>query len=174
MKYYIKTPKDLDKYVTPNVSKYNQEFCACIDHIKKRHDPLVKTVAQGVLELKDHWKKTNSPLLNNKENSKNGGIPLPLSVQTFLDRFYLSRIGIRVLLGQHITLSHAASGKVKPPADYVGIICTKTRLKDVVNSAVEDARILCKDYFGLWESPKVKILGKEDISFRYIPRIIMS
>jgi pyruvate dehydrogenase kinase 2/3/4 len=40
-----------------------------------------------------------------------------------LDRFYLSRIGIRILIGQHVALgSH-----VHRP-DYVGIICTRTNM----------------------------------------------
>lgn len=42
------------------------------------------TVAQGVLE----WKRSC--------NAKN----ISLDVQTWLDRFYLSRIGIRFLIGQ--------------------------------------------------------------------------
>jgi len=39
----------------------------------------------------------------------------------FLDRFYLSRIGIRILIGQHIALANP-----RPDPNYVGIICTKT------------------------------------------------
>lgn len=47
-------------------------------------------------------------------------------IQHFLDRFHLSRIGIRFLIGQHIGLS-------KPTEDphVVGIIDTNTNIADV-------------------------------------------
>ena len=55
-----------------------------LEHIKSRHDPTVTTVAQGVLE----WKRS--------QNARHIG----LDIQAWLDRFYLSRIGIRFLIGQ--------------------------------------------------------------------------
>jgi hypothetical protein len=55
-----------------------------LEAIKRRHDPTVTTVAQGVLE----WKRS--------QNAKNIG----LDIQAWLDRFYMSRIGIRFLIGQ--------------------------------------------------------------------------
>lgn len=55
-----------------------------LDAIKRRHDPTVTTVAQGVLE----WKRS--------QKAKNIG----LDIQAWLDRFYMSRIGIRFLIGQ--------------------------------------------------------------------------
>ena len=63
---------------------YNKRFTKVLEHIKSRHDPTVTTVAQGVLE----WKRS--------QNAKHIG----LDMQAWLDRFYLSRIGIRFLIGQ--------------------------------------------------------------------------
>lgn len=63
---------------------YNTRFTKVLDSIKKRHDPTVTTVAQGVLE----WKRS--------QNARNIG----LDIQAWLDRFYMSRIGIRFLIGQ--------------------------------------------------------------------------
>mmetsp|Transcript_10925 Transcript_10925/g.16139 ORF Transcript_10925/g.16139 Transcript_10925/m.16139 type:complete len:105 (-) Transcript_10925:392-706(-) len=37
----------------------------------------------------------------------------------FLDRFYISRIGIRVLIGQYLSL------RQQPVHNYIGIICQK-------------------------------------------------
>lgn len=55
-------------------------------------------------------------------------------VQMFLDRFYLSRIGIRMLIGQHIALQ-------KPTVkDYVGIICTRTNIAEIAQDAIDNAR----------------------------------
>lgn len=55
-----------------------------LETIKTRHDPTVTTVAQGVLE----WKR--------RRNAQHIG----LDIQAWLDRFYMSRIGIRFLIGQ--------------------------------------------------------------------------
>ncbi len=68
----------------PEVRDYNKQFTKTLELIKKRHDPTVTTVAQGVLE----WKRSR--------NARN----INLDVQHWLDRFYLSRIGIRFLIGQ--------------------------------------------------------------------------
>ncbi len=72
----------------PEVRDYNKNFTKTLEMIKKRHDPTVTTVAQGVLE----WKRSC--------NAKN----INLDVQSWLDRFYLSRIGIRFLIGQRTQL----------------------------------------------------------------------
>lgn len=68
----------------PEVQEFNRRFTKTLEHIKRRHDPTVTTVAQGVLE----WKRS--------QNARN----INLDVQHWLDRFYLSRIGIRFLIGQ--------------------------------------------------------------------------
>lgn len=54
--------------------------------IRNRHSDVVQTMAQGVLELKDSY-----VIDLHTENS----------IQYFLDRFYMSRIGIRMLINQH-------------------------------------------------------------------------
>lgn len=56
--------------------------------IRDRHADVVQTMAQGIIELKV---------------SKDGGIEpsTELSIQYFLDRLYMSRISIRMLINQH-------------------------------------------------------------------------
>ena len=73
----------------PEVRDYNSRFTKILDTIKRRHDPTVATVAQGVLE----WKRS--------QNARNIG----LDIQAWLDRFYMSRIGIRFLIGQRKSTS---------------------------------------------------------------------
>jgi pyruvate dehydrogenase kinase 2/3/4 len=68
----------------PEVQDYNKQFTKILEHIKSRHDPTVTTVAQGVLE----WKRS--------QNARHIGH----DIQAWLDRFYMSRIGIRFLIGQ--------------------------------------------------------------------------
>lgn len=61
-------------------------FCKTLVKIRNRHSDVVQTMAQGVLELKD-----SHEIDLHTENS----------IQYFLDRFYMSRIGIRMLINQH-------------------------------------------------------------------------
>lgn len=154
-------PSD-SKAFEPELIACNDAFVTCIDHIKKRHSPTTQKIATGVLELKEHWKRTNSPLYPGSYDE----LPLPTAIQSFLDNFYMSRIGIRMLIGQHIAVSQQDQ-----PQDYVGIICTKTKLAEVVNDAIENAQFICQNYYDLFGAPKVKIIGLEQIQgeFMYVP-----
>ncbi len=120
-RYYAKTT---NTEWPPEVHDYNKRFTQTLDSIKKRHDPTVTTVAQGVLEWKQNQKAQN----------------IGLDVQAWLDRFYMSRIGIRFLIGQrrfirrctswrclssHTSDTDVALNTLDPHPDYVGIICTR-------------------------------------------------
>lgn len=107
----------------PDVHAYNESFTALLQNIKKRHDPTVTSVATGVLE----WKR----------KTKQGG-PVGRDIQEWLDRFYMSRIGIRFLIGQRefpkssnmiysrkLIWLDVALNTLAPHPDYVGIICTR-------------------------------------------------
>jgi pyruvate dehydrogenase kinase 2/3/4 len=78
------SPPPVNVVYPPEVHDYNENFTRVLQTIKKRHDPTVTSVAQGVLE----WKR----------KQKAGRIGQ--NIQEWLDRFYLSRIGIRALIGQ--------------------------------------------------------------------------
>jgi len=119
-----------------------------LENIKKRHDPTVTTVAQGVLE----WKRNRQA----KDISS--------EIQTWLDRFYLSRIGIRFLIGQHIALN-----TLQPHEDYVGIICTKSNIHDIVHEAIENARFVCEEHYGMFKGPPVQLICPKDLHFNYVP-----
>lgn len=86
-RYYSPPPATL--VYPPEVHEYNERFTHLLENIKKRHDPTVTTVAQGVLE----WKRKR----------KTGRIGVP--IQEWLDRFYMSRIGIRFLIGQRESMT---------------------------------------------------------------------
>lgn len=110
----------------PEIRDYNAKFTQLLENIKRRHDPTVTTVAQGVLE----WKRSHNARRIDNE------------IQAWLDRFYLSRIGIRFLLGQRayqfqrtvvnqeftleVPPTDISLNTLEPHPDYVGIICTKS------------------------------------------------
>jgi len=133
-------------------SLYNRIVTDSLKKIKKRHDPTVATVAQGVIE----WK--NAKMTKSIDHS----------VQEFLDRFYMSRIGIRMLIGQHIAIND------EPPRDnYVGVICTKTNVGEVARDAIDNARFICEEYYGLYEAPQVELYCPDDLTFMYVPGHLM-
>jgi len=132
----------------PEIYDYNRRFTKTLDAIKRRHDPTVTTVAQGVLE----WKR-------NKKTQQIG-----LDVQAWLDRFYMSRIGIRFLIGQHVALNTLA-----PHEDYVGIICTHANVHDIVHEAIENARFVCEEHYGMFKGPPVQLICPKDLDFAYVP-----
>jgi len=88
----------------------------------------------------------------------------PQEIQDWLDRFYMSRIGIRFLIGQHVALN-----TLQPDQDYVGIICTKTNVFDVVTEAIENARYICEEHYGLFKGPPVQLVCPENLTFPYVP-----
>ncbi|CEG69781.1 Putative Pyruvate dehydrogenase kinase [Rhizopus microsporus] len=137
-----------DVECSPEIIEYTDQFVKTIERVKRRHDPVVTTMAQGILEYKEHL---NSPLIDTE-------------VQRFLDRFYMSRIGIRMLIGQHVALYRGPSRK-----NYVGVICTKTNIREVAQDAIDNAKFICEDHYGLFKAPEVHMFCPGDIEFMYVP-----
>lgn len=61
-------------------------FTDAVIKIRNRHNDVVPTMAQGVVEYKEAY--GTDPVVSQ-------------NLQYFLDRFYMSRISIRMLLNQH-------------------------------------------------------------------------
>lgn len=102
MRYYS-NPQPPSNFSYPaELYAVNEHFANVLTAIKTRHDPVVTSIAQGILE----YKKMRGP-----------DAAVDTELRYFLDRFYMSRIGIRVLIGQHIALCNA-----EPDPDYVGVI----------------------------------------------------
>ncbi|KAL8742973.1 MAG: hypothetical protein Q9190_004619 [Brigantiaea leucoxantha] len=134
----------------PELHDYNQRFAKTLEGIKRRHDSVVTTVAQGILEYK----------------RKRQRMQIDSNIQSFLDRFYMSRIGIRMLIGQHIALTDQ---RQSTEPNYVGIICTTTNVHELAQEAIENARFVCEDHYGLFDAPKVQLVCKPDLNFMYVP-----
>ncbi|KAL7266221.1 [Pyruvate dehydrogenase (acetyl-transferring)] kinase isozyme 2 [Rhizina undulata] len=147
LRRYYATVDDGGKW-PPELVDYNKRFTKTLQTIKQRHDPVVTTMAMGINEYK----------------RKKQRMQIDDSIQSFLDRFYMSRIGIRMLIGQHVALNSAPEQD-----DYVGIICTKTNVRDLAQEAIENARYVCEDYYGLFDAPKVQLVCKPDLHFMYVP-----
>ncbi|KAF3911483.1 hypothetical protein ABW20_dc0106631 [Dactylellina cionopaga] len=132
----------------PEILEYNKNFTQTLKTIKKRHDPVLTTVALGINEYKRRRQRTG----------------IDATIQSFLDRFYMSRIGIRMLIGQHVALNEQPREE-----DHVGIICTKTNVKELAEEAIDNARFICGSYYGLFQAPQVQLVCKDDVNFMYVP-----
>ncbi|XP_041988097.1 pyruvate dehydrogenase (acetyl-transferring) kinase, mitochondrial [Aricia agestis] len=124
------------------------EFCERLVHIRNRHADVVQTMAQGVLELKE-----SHEVDPNIENS----------IQYFLDRFYMSRISIRMLINQHTLLfgeqlggRQASVNGMGSGGRHIGSIDPACDVLAVVRDAYENARFLCDRYY--LASPELELL----------------
>jgi pyruvate dehydrogenase kinase 2/3/4 len=120
-------------------------FASVLEDIKQRHNNVVSIMAKGIRELKQSL----------------GSEDLNPEVQEFLDCFYMSRVGIRMLIGQHVAL-HQGS---RP--GYVGLICEKCSPAEVAQDAIANARNLCLLHYSV--APEVRLFGKVDLTFTYVP-----
>ncbi|XP_006636568.1 pyruvate dehydrogenase (acetyl-transferring) kinase isozyme 1, mitochondrial isoform X1 [Lepisosteus oculatus] len=116
------------------------DFTDAVIKIRNRHNDVIPTLAQGVVEYKESY-----------------GIDPVTSqnVQYFLDRFFMSRISIRMLLNQH-TLLFGGKVKVNPAhPKQIGSIDPHCRVEEVIKDAYENARRLCDLYY--MNSPELKL-----------------
>lgn len=130
-------------------------FARKLELLYERHSSVLVQMAKGAYELRELIRK------NKIENLDAGSFEYMNECHAFLDRFYMSRIGIRVLAGQYIALR-------SPTMDgHIGMIDLHTSPYDVVKRAVIDASYMCENRFGTF--PEVIITGRLDLTCPYIP-----
>ncbi|XP_029312191.1 pyruvate dehydrogenase (acetyl-transferring) kinase isozyme 2, mitochondrial isoform X2 [Cottoperca gobio] len=118
----------LDK--SPDDYKVLGEFVDTLVTIRNRHNDVVPTMAQGIIEYKEafpHDATTNQ------------------NIQYFLDRFYMSRISIRMLINQHTLVFDGTLNPVHP--NTIGCIDPHCEVGDVVQDAFHSAKMLCEQYY---------------------------
>uniref|UniRef100_A0A8C6GPP8 Protein-serine/threonine kinase n=1 Tax=Mus spicilegus TaxID=10103 RepID=A0A8C6GPP8_MUSSI len=119
--WYIQSLQELLDFKDKSAedAKTIYEFTDTVIRIRNRHNDVIPTMAQGVTEYKESF----------------GVDPVTSqNVQYFLDRFYMSRISIRMLLNQHSLLfggkgspSHRKHiGSINPNCDVVEVIKAKS------------------------------------------------
>ncbi|XP_077996544.1 pyruvate dehydrogenase (acetyl-transferring) kinase isozyme 3, mitochondrial-like [Glandiceps talaboti] len=129
--WYLQTLKELLEYEDASVSDQLvfDDFTDRLQKIRDRHANVVETMAQGVIEMKE-----THGLDPNKETN----------VQYFLDRFFMSRISIRMLINQH-TLVFGNSVRTHPR--YIGSIDPHCDVESVIYDAFDSARYLCDQFY---------------------------
>eukprot|EP00984_Skeletonema_dohrnii_P006267 scaffold2248_cov136-Skeletonema_dohrnii-CCMP3373.AAC.9 len=155
---------------------WEEQFAKILENIYERHSSVLVQMARGAFELRaairrgallgvdddgcdEGQKTTNEKELQVGRDAVE--FELMESTHAFLDRFYISRIGIRVLIGQYLSL------RQPPVENYVGIICSKTSPYEIVKRAIDDAAFMCTRKYG--DAPEVIITGRLDMTFPYVP-----
>lgn len=130
-------------------------FTQSLKYIKQRHDNVVETMAQGIMELRQ----------------REGDDAFHPSIEYFLDRFYMNRISIRMLITQHLLLfgQDARSSK----SNFVGCFDPNCHVVSVVEDAINNAAYLCEQNY--MASPSVEISQvnaydpKKPVQVAYVP-----
>ncbi|CAI5931854.1 unnamed protein product [Closterium sp. NIES-65] len=147
--WYVDSFKDIRGFPAIESREEELRFTHLLAQVKMRHNNVIPTMAMGINELK-------------QDLGRKGRLDDLLEIHQFLDRFYMSRIGIRMLIGQHVALHDP-----NPPPHFIGLICTKVSPVDVARNAVDDARSACMRTYG--SAPEVEIYGDPDFTFAYVP-----
>lgn len=142
-----------DKILT---NESEAKFASLLENIYERHAGVLVTMARGAYELRDAVTKGKYG-----EHGK-ADFDEMQHMHEFLDRFYMSRIGIRVLIGQYLCL------RQPPEQNFVGMINNKVSPAVIVQQAIDDATYMCERKYG--EAPEVIIRrNNKEVTFSYVP-----
>nr|XP_004655618.1 pyruvate dehydrogenase kinase, isozyme 2 isoform X2 [Jaculus jaculus] len=138
--WYVQSLLDIMAFLDkdPEDQRTLNQFTDALVTIRNRHNDVVPTMAQGVLEYKDTY--GDDPVSNQ-------------NIQYFLDRFYLSRISIRMLINQHTLIFDGSTNPAHPK--HIGSIDPNCSVSDVVKDAYDMAKLLCDKYY--MASPDLEI-----------------
>lgn len=128
----MKAPYPIDHEKAENLSYV-------LDKIKNRHSEVQEEIGRGIQEWTD-FKDSNNDI----------------NINFFLDKFYISRIGIRTLIGQYIGNFNNSKGVIHN--------CSPL---NIIKDAIYRSKDICEMEYG--DSPEVNISGCEDFTFNYIP-----
>ena len=151
--WYEQSFVDIRRSRMPTDVESEDAFHELLANIYDRHAPTLVTMARGVYELKKEMIQTHG------DHFQFGDLT---QIHGFLDKFYMSRIGIRILIGQYLELR-----REEQLEGYVGLINLHTSPADVFSQAIEDAKYLCERAHG--DAPDVLLQGRTDLTFSYIP-----
>ncbi|GAY35543.1 hypothetical protein CUMW_016950 [Citrus unshiu] len=147
--WYLDSFRDLRSFPDIRSTSDERDFTQMIKAIKVRHNNVVPMMALGLQQLK----KEMDPKIVYEDLDE---------IHQFLDRFYMSRIGIRMLIGQHVELHNP-----NPPPHCIGYIDTKMSPVQVARNASEHAHCVCLREYG--SAPDFNIYGDPSFTFPYVP-----
>uniref|UniRef100_A0AAQ4PKQ6 Protein-serine/threonine kinase n=1 Tax=Gasterosteus aculeatus aculeatus TaxID=481459 RepID=A0AAQ4PKQ6_GASAC len=157
-KWYMQSFVELLDYENrkPEDCEALNDFLELLIEIRNRHNNVVPTMAQGVIEYKEKF--GFDPFISS-------------NVQYFLDRFYTNRISFRMLINQHTLLFGDDTNPAHPK--HFGSIDPACSVAEVVSDAYDTAKMLCEKFY--LDAPELKIeefnmkAPKRPIQAVYVP-----
>ncbi|XP_053118688.1 pyruvate dehydrogenase kinase, isozyme 2 isoform X3 [Hemicordylus capensis] len=139
-RWYVQSLLDIMVFLDKDPEDHGTlgQFTNALVTIRNRHNDVVPTMAQGVIEYKEAY--GDDPVSNQ-------------NIQYFLDRFYLSRISIRMLINQHTLIFDGSTNPAHPK--HIGSIDPNCNVSEVVRDAYDMAKLLCDKYY--LSSPELEI-----------------
>ncbi|XP_028989336.1 pyruvate dehydrogenase (acetyl-transferring) kinase isozyme 2, mitochondrial [Betta splendens] len=130
--WYVQSLMEILEFLDKNPDDHYVlgEFVDTLFTIRNRHNDVVRTMAEGLIEYKEAF----APDRTTNQN-----------IQYFLDRFYTSRISIRMLINQHTLIFNGNTNPVHPST--IGSIDPQCRVEDVVQDAFLCAKKVCDQHY---------------------------
>lgn len=123
-----------------NDAKVLERFTKTLVDVRNRHVSVVETMAKGIMEYKEAY---GPELLDRNEQQ----------IDYFLNRFYINRISIRMLINQHALLYGSQIGN---HPRHIGCIDPHCDVLEVANDAFDNAAFVCEGFY-LQDAPKITI-----------------
>ncbi|KRY01352.1 [Pyruvate dehydrogenase (acetyl-transferring)] kinase, mitochondrial [Trichinella pseudospiralis] len=175
--WYQESFQELLQYENANADKSTlRDFSRQLSRVLKRHNTVVETMAEGLMEMK----------------ATHGIDPVTQNnIQYFLNRFYLSRISVRMLIYQHVIIfsdeahpfytSSRHIGCIDPncnhfkfvvlePSQPISIVYVPSHLYHIMIELLKNAlRAVVEEHGKKDELPPITVRivkGKEDLSIK--------
>eukprot|EP00607_Mallomonas_marina_P006864 CAMPEP_0182428864 /NCGR_PEP_ID=MMETSP1167-20130531/24302_1 /TAXON_ID=2988 /ORGANISM="Mallomonas Sp, Strain CCMP3275" /LENGTH=422 /DNA_ID=CAMNT_0024612045 /DNA_START=246 /DNA_END=1515 /DNA_ORIENTATION=+ len=147
--WYKESFRELRETEAPTDAIKEAKFAHIVQSIFHRHSNTLLTMAKGAHEIRQILKQDVYEFAEYTE------------IQNSLEWFYMSRIGIRMLICQYLALK-------SPPnePDMIGLISTRASPLMIANDAIRDTTYVCTRTHG--EAPEVQIHGRTDLTFPYV------
>lgn len=148
--WYKESFRELRSCPAPDDLEKERTFSRVVQSIFERHSYTLITMAKGAHDIR---KLLDLDIATFAQQS---------DIQHALDTFYLSRIGIRMLIGQYLALKQPQTD-----TNMIGLICQKASPYSIAMEVIQEANYICTRTHG--DAPEVEIHGRTDLTFPYVP-----
>ena len=150
--WYRESFRELITTTEPRTVTEELHFTSVLERIYERHVGVVPMMAAGVLQMKRRLRASASSMSSIADQCP--------YLYEFLNRFYSSRMGIRLLISQHVALHH-------PQPGYIGTVALHACPMRIIRDAVDDASRACQRELSF--IPEVSIQGDQEATFAFLP-----
>ncbi|KAG7396196.1 [Pyruvate dehydrogenase (acetyl-transferring)] kinase isozyme 4 [Phytophthora boehmeriae] len=145
--FYRQELQTINKMKSPTNTSEDLIFTKKIRHAKERGSNLVPLICYGLQELKATDLGHSALQMESVQED----------IKDRLDKFFLGRIGIRMLIGHHVESLEHAGGRVH-----------LVNAEQIVRDACERARKLCVQYCGVAPPVQIRATPTADMPFMYV------